>query len=184
MKVSVIGSKGGVGTTTVAAGLADLIRDHGHHVLFVSEQEGDVDALVGEGMLYDRLPRLAELEANWDEYESRWDVTVVDEGTGPVELPQVVVLVVGNDYRSLRAAVALGILPDYLVVVEEPARALGFEDARNVLGMEVDAIVPCTNAIARQIDAGMFTHRGTGMRPFYKSLGLLAQQITARVAAR
>ncbi len=87
----------------------------------------------------------------------------IDAGTSyvPDELRHIakyVVLVTRQCYLSLRRA-TLCPKPTSVVVVEEEGRALNARDIEYVIGSPVIASIPVTTAVARAIDAGLFTTR-------------------------
>ena len=72
-------------------------------------------------------------------------------------------------FLSLRRAVASGIRPDGVVLLDEPGRALGRTDVADVIGAPIVAVVPVEPAIARTVDAGLL-----GARPPAELLRALA----------
>jgi hypothetical protein len=83
---------------------------------------------------------------------------VIDAGTSRPDLADAEhILVVRNCYLALRRAVAMP-PSDRVVVVSEPHRALTVADVTALLGVSV-VEVPCDDAIARTIDAGLLAAR-------------------------
>ncbi len=68
-------------------------------------------------------------------------------------------LVIRPDLCSLRRALAAPLRPSGLVVVREPGRVLGADDAGEVLGVPVAAAVEVDLAVARTVDAGLLLAR-------------------------
>jgi cellulose biosynthesis protein BcsQ len=94
---------------------------------------------------------------------------VVDCGTDP-DGPALAVaaaaahslLVVRPCYLALRRAVRAPLRPSSVVLVDEPGRCLGARDVEDALGVTVRAVVPCTERIARAVDAGLLVQRLPG----------------------
>lgn len=89
---------------------------------------------------------------------------IVDAGTGrpPGALLEVAderLLVTRQCYVALRHAVAQGVVPTGVVVVEEPGRALDRRDIEASLGVPVVATALLDPAIARAVDAGLLVSR-------------------------
>lgn len=86
---------------------------------------------------------------------------VVDAGAlwPPPGLDARALLVVRPCYLALRRAIATGLVPDGIVLVHEPGRALGATDVARALGAPVVAEVPFDPAIARAVDAGLLAAR-------------------------
>ena len=87
----------------------------------------------------------------------------IDAGTSfvPDELRHMakhVVLVTRPCYLSLRRATLIP-KPTGIVVVEEEGRALRSRDVEYVVGSPVIATIPSKTAVARAVDAGLFTTR-------------------------
>lgn len=68
-------------------------------------------------------------------------------------------LVIRPCYLALRRAVAAPVRPSGVVLVDEPARALGRHDVEDVLGVEVVATVAFDPAVSRAVDAGLLAAR-------------------------
>jgi MinD-like ATPase involved in chromosome partitioning or flagellar assembly len=89
---------------------------------------------------------------------------VVDAGTGlpPGELLAAAtqsLLVTRPCYLALRRAVAAGVQPTGIVVLEEPGRALNCRDIERALGAPVVAELAYDPAVARAVDAGLLASR-------------------------
>ena len=155
-KISFVGSKGGVGTSTVAVlhalSVADTVRLTATTAAGVEDlavllavpvpAPGEVASVTPELTLGD--------EADPDAY------TVVDGGTdtfsdhdGPVYL------VVRNDYLSLRRALLAPPTTAGVVLVVEPGRSLGRRDVADVIAVPIVAELAVSPAVARSIDAGL-----------------------------
>ena len=89
---------------------------------------------------------------------------VVDAGTG-VPPPTLVsaathsLLVTRPCYLALRRAVATGLQPTGIVLIDEPGRALTARDVERSLGAPVVAELPYDPAVARAVDAGLLAAR-------------------------
>ena len=68
-------------------------------------------------------------------------------------------LVIRPCYLALRRAVAAPVRPSGVVLVDEPARALGRHDVEDVLGVPVVATVAFDPAVSRAVDAGLLAAR-------------------------
>ncbi len=68
-------------------------------------------------------------------------------------------LVVRPCYLALQRAVATGVRPTGVVVVDEDGRSLDERDVTEVLGVPVVAVVPVEPSIARAVDAGLLAVR-------------------------
>lgn len=62
-------------------------------------------------------------------------------------------------YLALRRGAAVGLRPSGVVLVDEPARALGPADVEAVLGAPLRAVVDLDPAVARAVDAGLLVGR-------------------------
>jgi len=92
---------------------------------------------------------------------------VVDAGTGRPPDPLVAaadetLLVTRPCYLSLRRAVASGVVPTGVVLVDEPGRALRRGDIERSLGVPVVSTALLDPAIARAVDAGLLAARLPG----------------------
>lgn len=89
---------------------------------------------------------------------------VIDAGTGvpPPALAAVAthsLLVTRPCYLSLRRAVATGLHPTGIVLIDEPGRALTARDVERSLGAPVVAELQYDPAVARAVDAGLLASR-------------------------
>lgn len=89
---------------------------------------------------------------------------VIDSGTG--EPPTALLgaathslLVTRPCYLSLRRAVAMGLHPTGIVLIDEPGRALTARDVERSLGAPVVAELQYDPAVARAVDAGLLASR-------------------------
>lgn len=140
----VYGSKGGVGTTTIAAMLAilekgTLISPDARAVTGVTDGAGFFTAKMGEG------------------------ATVRDCGVASPDNPPEgnAVLVVRNCYLSLSRAKGLDLAAfTGVILVEEPYRSLNRSDVGAVLDpLPILAVVEHTAAVSRAVDAGLLATR-------------------------
>ena len=170
--INLVGARGGVGTTTVAATLAYALATDGSTISVRGPEENATRAVFGapkDG------PLAATISYNADPLDTVIDYKIVDYGTDLLEavapLEGLRVLVLRNDYLSLRRVVnqlptvnATGEakrLPfDVVILVEEPGRALGRREVADVLGGDPEfLVVPVTERIARAVDAGVLHAR-------------------------
>jgi len=193
-RINIVGARGGVGTTTIAAALAFTLNADGSRIsvlgpdedatraVFAAPKKGDLS----DKIFYNHDPLLDQIV----------DYKIVDHGTNltaaAAEREGLRVLVVRNEYLSLRRVVnkiptvtASGDekeLPfEIVIIVEEPGRALSRREVIDVLGIDPDKIivVPVTDGIARAVDAGVLRARPAELR---KSVEALAAKARARRA--
>lgn len=88
------------------------------------------------------------------------------------------VLVLRPCYLALRRALTFGHRPDAVVLIEEPGRALGQSDVRNVLGVSTVVSIPWDASIARAVDAGMIATRSSAL--FGESLDSIVRGCAGR----
>jgi hypothetical protein len=155
--VNVYSPKGGQGASTVAAALAFLHARYGAAVSLVGEDEGvELSTIFGHNPPPEVTVGGVAIE--------RAAVVVIDRGvvTSPDEAadwPGLVVMVLRPCYLALRRAVAAP-RPDFVVLIEEPQRAIGAAEVREVVGPHRGLItVPFDPAVARAIDAGLLSAR-------------------------
>lgn len=177
------GSKGGVGTTTVAAAVAlGLSRDGlpvslGRYDTVLDDDLSAVCGLGNSGQPGQEIAPSVYLHNPLDEYADRPLVRtfVTDYGTDLSKVPYLPttenynVLVVRNEYLGLRRAIhsegrkeqdgSTRLRFDGFVLVEEEGRALGLREVRDVLGLPHIATIPVKPTIARAVDAGVFVYR-------------------------
>jgi len=158
-KVVLVGSKGGVGTSTVAVLHALSVAGIGRPVRLTATAPAGVEELAvilavpapAPGEVVQVAPGLSlGDEADPGAYN------VVDGGTdtfsdhdGPVYL------VVRNCYISLRRALLAPPTTAGVLLVMEVGRSLGRRDVAEVVGVPIVAELEVTAAIARSIDAGL-----------------------------
>jgi len=158
-KITFVGSKGGVGTTTVAALHALSVAGTGRSVRLTATGPGGIDDLAailavptpGPGEVIEVAAGLSlGDEADASAYR------VVDGGTDTFsDHGGRVYLVTRNDYLCLRRAVLAPQTTVGVVLVLEPGRALRRCDVADVVGWPIVAEVAVTASIARCIDAGL-----------------------------
>jgi hypothetical protein len=169
--ITLIGARGGAGTSTIAAMLALWART----MVPTELVTGDLDtmtALLGITPPADRpepvLPGLRLAQTSTGDAE----LTVIDAGRqGDTQLGAVgpgerrIGVLRGPCYLALRTLLSGRCETlDGVVVVAEPGRALTERDVADVLGIPVVAVVPAIPAIARAIDAGLLTSRLAAQR--------------------
>jgi len=158
-RIVLVGSKGGVGTSTVAVLHALSVAGTGRCVRLTATAPAGVEDLAvilavptpAPGEVVEIAPGLSlSDEADPGAYN------VVDGGTdtfsdndGPVYL------VVRNCYISLRRALLTPPTTAGVVLVFEPGRSLGRRDVAEVVGVPILAEVEVTASVARLIDAGL-----------------------------
>jgi hypothetical protein len=158
-KIVLVGSKGGVGTSTVAVLHALSVAGTGRAVRLTATAPAGVEDLAA--ILAVPTPAPGEVvgvtpglslgdEADPGAYN------VVDGGTdtfsdhdGPVYL------VVRNCYVSLRRALLAPPTTVGVVLVTEPGRSLGRRNVAEVVGVPIVAEVGVTASVARSIGAGL-----------------------------
>lgn len=91
---------------------------------------------------------------------------VVDCGSSPVGARVAIaasastsLLVLRPCYLALRRAVAFGLRPSGVVLLDEPGRRLDASDVEAALGVPVRATLPVHASIAQRVDAGTFAQR-------------------------
>lgn len=160
------------GDSSLVLGLPDGVSPGVHDWLRSDAPASRLDRL--EQSVTERLSLLATgtvapgAPARWAElaahFRDEWRDVVVDAGTGrpPTALLDAAderLLVTRQCYVGLRHAVAQGIVPTGVVVVEEPGRSLGHRDIESSLGAPVVATTLLDPAIARAVDSGLLVSR-------------------------
>lgn len=166
--VTLVGARGGSGTSTVAAALALHAAEDvptallTHDPTIMARLLGTTGAVPAPSHPFAVGPRLtvAGLDGPKD------SVTIIDAGSAVAAanaLPadgRCYAVVRGPCYLALATLVSLPDLrPDGIILVAEPGRSLSAADASEVLGLPVVATVPVRSAIARLIDAGLLAGR-------------------------
>ncbi len=163
--VHVVGAKGGVGTSTVAAliALEEQLTGATVKLTAANGDQGDLRAIMGLASGYDAEP----ITLVGTLGPERRVVTVIDHGTSTdgrhLEPGPVYLVMRGPCYLGLRRAMALGVRPDGVILLTEPERSLGRRDVEDCLGVKVVAEIEVTAATARYLDAGIVAR--TGRRP-------------------
>lgn len=162
MHISLIGARGGQGTSTTAAALALLATRRDHRVELITDELDTMRGLLG----------FAEASDDTDAVEAVPGLVLCSTPTGDADLvlcdhtrvqtvqracegPTLVVLR-GPCYLSLRRTVDLvrsGV--DGIVIVREPGRSLTNRDVTEITGLPVVAETLVTPQVARSIDAGV-----------------------------
>jgi hypothetical protein len=165
--VTLVGARGGSGTSTVAAALALHTAADASTALLTHDPTamarllGTTGALPAPDHPFAAGPGLtvAGLDGPRDV------VTIVDAGCAAAanELPsngRRYAVVRGPCYLALSTLVSLPDLrPDGVILVAEPGRSLSAGDTSAILGIPVVATVPVRPSIARLIDAGLLAGR-------------------------
>jgi cellulose biosynthesis protein BcsQ len=162
------GAKGGQGTTVTAAATAVAHARAGRRTLLIDAAEhNDTYAALGVAEPVDpdvpvsALPLLdiVTVEDVADPMaHDGYDEIVIDAGRLPGDGPAHTTLVTRSCYLALRRALAVP-MPDDVILIAEPGRALGPDDVQAVLGRPVVATIPVDPAVARTVDAGLLSAR-------------------------
>jgi hypothetical protein len=167
--ITVVGARGGSGTSTAAAALA-LFASRAAVTELVAADMGCAKALLGLGGTEDPsapidvTDRLTLISIASDTAH----VTVVDAGRLDQSdgTPSGLLLMVlrGPCYLGLRSMVMSELQPDGIVLLSESGRSLTQRDVRDVCGVPVVAQIPVTANVARTIDAGLLINRSHALR--------------------
>lgn len=151
MNTYIVGAKGGVGTSSVAAASALLIG-RTHRVNLVADDLADLRTILGlaEGTTSTGAVFLTRSPVPGER-------NVIDAGTTWPDQDGEVLLVLRNDYLSLRRALGMP-RPDRVVLIVEPDRSITVADVTDVLGVKPFVIV-AKHVTARAIDAGLLACR-------------------------
>ncbi len=161
-KTTFVGSKGGVGTSTIAVLHALSVVDTGRCVRLTATAPAGVEDLAA--ILATPAPTPGEVVSvapglSLGDEADPHAYTVVDAGTDTFSDHGGEYLVVRNDYLSLRRALPVPRTTVGVVLVTEAGRALGRSDVAEVIGRPIVAEVAVTADIARCIDAGLLVSR-------------------------
>jgi hypothetical protein len=184
--VTLIGARGGSGTSTVAAALALHTAEEvptallTHDPTAMARLLGTTGAVPAPDHPFAAGPRLtvAGLEG------PRATVTIID--AGPAATAAHASPAAGHRYAVLRGPCYLALAtlvslpdlrPDGVILVAEPGRSLSAADASEVLGVPVVATVPVRSSIARLLDAGLLAGRPSEI----PGLGHLSDALVRRV---
>ena len=152
--INIIGTKGGVGTSTAAATIAIALANAGERVALVERNaSGDLRAIVGSD-----LDNLTFTDTIPDEDCDTFDFAVVDHATTTTQPESGTnVLVVSNCYMSILRATKLTWRPDALIAITEQPRALHHGDIVTVVGVPANRTIHIARDpdVARSIDAGL-----------------------------
>lgn len=159
--ITIVGARGGQGTTTVACTLAVLSAAHGPTTLTTADPDA---AAAVFGLPRTTTPPVVVIGSLWlDIVEGTIGTTIVDDGRigdVPVSLP-------GPRFAVLRGPcyVAMASLLDHagaydgVILVAEHGRSLTAHDVSDVLDVPVVATVHATETVARTVDAGSLVSR-------------------------
>jgi len=159
--ITLVGARGGQGTSTVAAALATDLACSGpvtllaHDAVAMAQLLGTPQPLPG-GDPVAVVPGLT--LAGLEGYPG--PVTVIDAGPAALSRPtpdgERYAVVRGPCYLALATLVSLpGLRLDGVILVAEPGRSLDAGDVSAVLDLPVVATVPWNPTVARVIDAGL-----------------------------
>jgi len=177
--IRIHGTKGGVGTTTVAVAIALGAAEQGVKVTLTGTTAFTADLFAAAGAAQGERSKVNDnltIVANTDLVPSSTDVLIVDEGVLQADNDHDIydrtkhVYVTNTTYAALRRATRSNLVPTATwVAVVTPSSALMARDIRDVLGssnvgelvdMEVDP------AVQRASDAGILARRiPKGLRP-------------------
>ncbi len=172
--ISLVGVRGGSGTSTIAA-ILSLFASKMGGVELVTEDVQLASALLGLGEPDESPAEVAPGLILATRSSETAGLTVIDGGALGLEPPAVkrsgerrIGVVRGPCYLALRALMAAEHDLDGLFLVSEPGRALNARDVADVTGLDVLAAVAATPAVARIIDAGLLVgshHKLPEFRP-------------------
>lgn len=178
--VTLIGARGGQGTSTVAAALALHAADDLPTALLTHDPTATA-RILGTQPPVTAEPFAAAPNLTVAGLDARpGTVTVIDAGTVDANTDRLVDD--GACYAVLRGPCYLALATlvssrhhrfDGVILVAEPGRALSAADASEVLGLPVVATVPVSSRIARLIDAGLLAGRPneiSGLEPVRDAL--------------
>lgn len=139
------GAKGGVGTSTLAAISAAALRRAGESVSI--EGSDDLSSIL-DGWVNDPHPSIIVSDNRGEPHHECCDDTHIS------------VLVVRNDYLSLKRALHTAREYNYVACITEPNRALAIGDVASALGVAHRDLmeIPLSPAVARSVDAGVIPH--------------------------
>lgn len=194
MEYHIFGTKGGVGTTTVAAALALRLSVAAPTLINADADHDDLLAVLGIGTSPIDVASGTEVAPNLF-WRASGDVPcrdqVIDHGTDlsrAADLPVIgaVRLLVTRPcyiafrrfYRSFVGASHF----DGIVLLGEPGRALGAHEASDVLDLPVLTTIPVDATIARAIDAGVL--RSTQPALLQHGIDRLIKATKAQYASR
>jgi len=178
--VTLIGAKGGAGTSTVAAMYALTLARTGQPVRLSATDSAGVEDLAtilavpvpAPGQIVEAGPGLT--LADHTDAES---ANVVDGGTDRFsDHSGAVYVVLRNEFQSLRRALDVPRTTVGAILVIEAKRALGARDAADVLSYPIVAELHIDPSLARLIDAGLLATA----RNIRVDLGVTAQPASAR----
>jgi len=171
-RITVIGARGGSGTSTIAAALALCGRSMVTTELVTSEPVM-MSALLGIAAPAEYPAEIMAKLTLTTEPTGTAELTVVDGGTltNPTATPRAthelrVGVLRGPCYLGLCELLAADERPDGIVLIAEAGRALSVRDVADVNGIDVIAVVPTSAGVARSIDAGLFSIRHDRLREF------------------
>ncbi len=166
--ITIVGTRGGSGTSTVAAVTALFASRYGATEL-VAIDTGAAGALLGvaaaqgESGRIDVTEQLAVVRAR----DGTGDVAVIDAdrldqlGDAPEGL--LLAVLRGPCYLGLRSIVITELRPDGVVLLAERGRSLTRRDVEDVCGVPVVAEIAVTSNVARTIDAGLLVARARAL---------------------
>ena len=164
--INIFGTKGGVGVTTLTAALAYHLADR--RTVEVNARVDELDSLAA-ALGCGTQPETGTVITNglWfgDRPGSPAEIVINDCGTNVAEVGLTApgdlnLLVTRACYLGLRRFIR-GVGEEDrtrfagIVLLEEPGRALGDREVRDVTGLPILTKVPVTDSIARAIDAGV-----------------------------
>jgi len=171
-RITVLGARGGSGTSTIAAALALCGRSMVTTELATTEP-AMMSALLGMAAPVEYPAEIMAKLALATEPSGTRELTVVDGGTlpNPTSAPRAthelrIGVLRGPCYLGLCELLATDERLDGIVLIAEAGRALSVRDMADVTGIDVIAVVPASPGVARAIDAGLFAIRHDRLREF------------------
>jgi hypothetical protein len=166
--ITVVGARGGSGTSTIAAAVA-LFAARIQPTELVARDVGGAAALLGLGAPGDPdMPVDVADGLTLASAPTAASVAVTDAGrldqleTRPTGL--LLIALRGPCYLGLRSIVNNGLRSDGIVVLSETGRSLTLRDVQDVCGVPVVAQVHVSANVARTIDAGLLVTRSHALR--------------------
>jgi septum formation inhibitor-activating ATPase MinD len=159
--IAVSATKGGTGTSTVAALLA---LSSGVKTLILDQsQSRDLDAILNIGSASGsttQITDLVDLCRGDDPEMENYELVIIDRGTTTTPVKDARnIFVTRKCYLSLRKSIKLKHKYEGVIVVDEADRALTVKDVSNVLSLPIVGTVAYNPALTRSIDAGLLVQR-------------------------
>lgn len=159
--IAVSSTKGGTGTSTVAALIA--LSSGVKTMILDQSQSRDMDAILninpGSGSTV-QITDLVDLCRGDDPEMENYDLVVIDRGTNTTPVGDARnIFVTRKCYLSLRKTIKLKHEYEGIIVVDEADRALTVKDVSNVVNLPIVGTVAYNPALSRSVDAGLLVQR-------------------------